>query len=314
MRPHIRGFFVSRHLGLLLCNIAIMKRFIPLFLLFLGLTCVGDVDGQDKLETAILGLIQGFNGEVGVYVRHLSSNTAVGVNENKIFPTASMVKVPILVKIFDKIEAGALTMDSVVIFNKSLINYPWKGDDALARFNDGEDITISKLLTHMITFSDNHASLWLQDIAGSGTAVNTWLKENAFVHTRVNSRTIGREAEYEEFGWGQTTPREMAELLVMIRESRAVSPSASADIYRHLTRIYWDDEALSQIPPTVQAASKQGEVSQSRSEVVLVNAPGGDYVFCIITNNQADKRFTQDNEGFILIRSLSKLLWQHFEL
>ena len=31
------GFFVSRHLGLLLCNIAIMKRFISLFLLFLGL-------------------------------------------------------------------------------------------------------------------------------------------------------------------------------------------------------------------------------------------------------------------------------------
>ena len=290
-----------------------MIKLIPI-LLFVGLTCVADVDGQDKLETDILGLIQGFNGDVGVYVRHLSSNTAVGVNENKIFPTASMVKVPILVKIFDKIEAGALTMDSVVIFNKSLINYPWKGDDALARFNDGEDITISKLLTHMITFSDTHASLWLQDIAGSGTAVNTWLKNNAFVHTRVNSRTIGREAEYEEFGWGQTTPREMAELLVMIRESRAVSPSASADIYRHLTRIYWDDEALSQIPPTVQAASKQGEVSQSRSEVVLVNAPGGDYVFCIITNNQADKRFTQDNEGFILIRSLSKLLWQHFEL
>jgi beta-lactamase class A len=225
-----------------------------------------------------------------------------------------MVKVPILVKIFDKIEAGALTMDSVVIFNKALINYPWKGDDALARFKDGEDITISKLLTHMITFSDNHASLWLQDMAGSGTAVNTWLEKNAFAHTRVNSRTVGREAEYEEFGWGQTTPREMAELLVMIRDGRAVSPSASADIYRHLTRIYWDDEALSQIPPTVQAASKQGEVSQSRSEVVLVNAPSGDYVFCIITNNQADKRFTQDNEGFILIRSLSNLLWQHFEL
>ena len=130
----------------------------------------------------------------------------------------------------------------------------------------------------------------------------------------MNSRTVGREAEYEEFGWGQTTPREMAELLVMIRDGQAVSQSASADIYRHLTRIYWDDEALSQIPPTVQAASKQGEVSQSRSEVVLVNAPSGDYVFCIITNNQADKRFTQDNEGFILIRSLSKLLWQHFEL
>ncbi|MDP7608760.1 MAG: serine hydrolase, partial [Candidatus Marinimicrobia bacterium] len=66
--------------------------------------------------------------------------------------------------------------------------------------------------------------------------------------------------------------------------------------------------------PTVQVASKQGAVSQSRSEVVLVNAPSGDYVFCIITKNQTDTRYDQDNEGFILIRNISKLLWQHFEL
>ena len=222
----------------------------------------------------------------------------MGVNEDKIFPTASMIKVPILVKIFDKIEAGTLKIDSVVYFNKAAINYPWKGDDALSRFKDGEDITISKLLTHMITFSDNHASLWLQDVAGGGTAINSWLKENGFEHTRVNSRTEGREIHYQQYGWGQTTPKEMAELMVMIREGRVVSPDASAEMYRHLTRTYWNDEALSQIPPTVQAASKQGALSQSRSEVVLVNAPNGDYVFSIITDNQADKSWTHDNEGF----------------
>ena len=284
-----------------------------LILLFIGLSCRGDVDGREKLETDILGLIQGFNGEVGVYVRHLFSNTAVGVNENKIFPSASMIKVSILIKIFDKIEAGTLKMDSVVYFNKAAINYPWKGDDALSRFKNGEDITISKLLTHMITFSDNHASLWLQDVAGGGTAINTWLKENGFDHTRLNSRTEGREVHYQQHGWGQTTPKEMAELLVMIREGRVVSAAASAEMYRYLTRSYWDDEALSQIPPTVQAASKQGAVNQSRSEVVLVNAPNGDYVFSIITENQTDKSWTHDNEGFMLIRSLSKLLWDHFE-
>ena len=265
------------------------------------------------METNVLKLIKGFNGDVGIYVRHLLSKTAVGVNENKIFPAASMIKVPILVKIFDKIEAGSLKMDSVVYFNKAAINYPWKGDDALSRFKDGEDISISKLLTHMITFSDNHASLWLQDVAGGGTAINLWLKENGFEHTRVNSRTEGREIHYQQYGWGQTTPKEMAELMVMIREGRVVSPDASAEMYRHLTRTYWNDEAISQIPPTVQAASKQGAVSQSRSEVVLVNAPNGDYVFSIITDNQTDKSWINDNEGFMLIRSLSKLLWNHFE-
>ena len=38
------GFFVSRHLGLVLCNIAIMKRFLPL-LMFTGL-----LFGQDKKD------------------------------------------------------------------------------------------------------------------------------------------------------------------------------------------------------------------------------------------------------------------------
>ena len=209
-----------------------------LILLFIGLSCRSDVDGREKLETNVFELIQGFNGDAGIYVRHLFNNIVVGVNENKIFPAASMIKVPILVKIFDKIEAGSLKMDSVVYFNKAAINYPWKGDDALSRFKDGEDISISKLLTHMITFSDNHASLWLQDMAGGGTAINSWLKENGFEHTRVNSRTEGRENHYQQYGWGQTTPKEMAELLVMIRQGRVVSIDASAEMYRHLTRTH----------------------------------------------------------------------------
>ena len=85
-----------------------------LIILFIGLSCKGDIDGRAKLETRILEIIKGFKGDVGVYVRHMFSNTAVGVNENKIFPASSMIKVPILVKIFDKIEAGSLQIDSEV--------------------------------------------------------------------------------------------------------------------------------------------------------------------------------------------------------
>ena len=84
-------------------------------------------------------------------------------------------------------------------------------------------------------------------------------------------------------------------------------------MYRILTRIYWNDEALSQIPPTVQAASKQGAVSHSRSEVVLVNAPSGDYVFCVITGNQADRSGEDSNEGYVLLRTIARLLWTIFE-
>ncbi|MBL1215484.1 MAG: serine hydrolase [Ignavibacteriae bacterium] len=276
-------------------------------ILFTG--CEQKPDVQATLEKRV----ENFKGDVGIFVKDLKSGETFEINADTLFPTASMIKVPIMIKIFDRIEKGELSKDSTLLYFKDTINYQWKGDDAISRFREGEDISISKLLTHMITFSDNHASLWLQKLAGTGTAINEWLEIAGLKHTRVNSRTKGREAGYKKYGWGQTTPKEMAELLIRIRNGEAVSENASEDMYRHLTRIHWDEEALSQIPPTVQAASKQGAVSRSKSEVVLVNAPHGDYVFCVITKNQEDTRWEDDNEGYVLIRDVSKILWDYFE-
>jgi beta-lactamase class A len=47
--------------------------------------------------------------------------------------------------------------------------------------------------------------------------------------------------------------------------------------------------------------------------VVLVHAPSGDYVFCVITKNQQDESWEANNEGFVLLRKISRILWQHFE-
>jgi beta-lactamase class A len=104
----------------------------------------------------------------------------------------------------------------------------------------------------------------------------------------------------------------MAELMVMIREGRAVSRAASDKMYRMLSGSFWMDEGLSAIPATVQVASKQGEVDRSRSEVMLVNAPAGDYVLCIITKNQTDTSYEADNPGYVLIRRVSGEVYRYF--
>lgn len=265
---------------------------------------------DDDLQSQIERLVDGFQGDVGIYVRHLETGASAALNADTLFPTASMIKVPILLKTFDAIERGELDYQQELTYRDSLY-YP--GDDLLGSFQDGETLPLSKAVLLMQTTSDNTASLWLQHLSGTGTAINEWLADRGFEGTRVNSRTEGRDDDWERYGWGQTTPREMAELVTMIRNGEAVSPAASEEMYRILTRTYWNEESISQIPPTVQAASKQGFVSHSRSEVVLVNAPSGDYVFCIITKNQEDQSRDYDNEGFALIRDLSRLLWTHFE-
>jgi beta-lactamase class A len=221
-----------------------------------------------------------------------------------------MIKIPITIGVFAKLETGKLNYHQELIYRDSML---YEGVDLLGSFKDGEKVELSKLLMLMISMSDNTASLWCQDLAGTGSEINTWLANNGFDKTRVNSRTPGREQNREDFGWGQTTPREMAELVVRIHEGQVISKRSSERIYRNLCDIYWDSESLSQIPPYVQVASKQGAVDESRSEVVLVNAPHGDYVFCVITKNQKDTSWTRENEGFVLLRKVSRLLWEYFE-
>jgi len=281
-----------------------------LALLFCIAASVAQAQPVDKkLQAEVARVVDGFHGDVGVYVRHLKSGKTAMINADTLFPTASMIKVPITVGMFNKIESGEIDYKTVLTYRDSLA---YAGEDIVASLKDSATIALPKVMMLMITTSDNTGSLWCQAMAGSEN-INAWLSGHGYAHTRVNSRTPGRRPDWEKYGWGQTTPREMAELVVQIREGKVISERASERIYRNLIRIYWDSHALSQIPPTVQVASKSGAVDESRSEVVLVNAPHGDYVFCIITKNQVDQSWTRNNEGFALIRTLSRTLWKFFE-
>ena len=278
-------------------------------LLFLVYTADSQTRTDKKLTKELHMLVKDFRGDAGIYVQNLRTGRVAAFNADTIFPTASMIKVPIMCGVFDKIERKELSYHQNLTYRDSLL---YAGEDILGSFKDGEKIQLSKVQMLSITTSDNTASLWLQKLVGS-EHINKWLVENGFEYTRLNSRTAGREAYQKLYGWGQTTPREMALLVKKIRDGHAISPAASERMYRNMVRIYWDAEALSEIPPYIQAASKQGAVNRARSEVVLVNAPHGDYVFCIATKNQQDESWTPDNEGYRLIRSLSKLLWNYYE-
>jgi beta-lactamase class A len=262
------------------------------------------------LERDLRTLAATVRGDVGIYVRNLRTGRGVALRADEAFPTASMIKVPIMIAVHDAVARGQLHYSDTLMWRDSL-RYDGE-DDLFNHLRDSSRLALPMIQLLSITTSDNAASLWLQGLVG-GAAINAWLESNGFDSTRVNSRTAGREEARKRYQWGQTTPREMAELLVRIRDGKAVNAAASNAMYRTLTRIFWNGEALSRIPPWVQAASKQGSVDRSRSEVVLVNAPSGDYVFCIITKNQLDERYTNDNEGWVLHRAVSALLWKHFE-
>ena len=262
-----------------------------------------------KLQRQIQQAVQGFQGNIGVYVKNLKSNRIVSIDADTIFPTASMVKIPILIGIMDKINKGELDYHQVLTYRDSLL---YAGVDILGSFKDTEKIELSKVMMLSLTMSDNTASLWLQSLAGKGIRINQILDSLGFTYTRVNSRTPGREANRNQYGWGQTTPREMATLMEKISEGAVISRERSAQMLRLLGRNYWDEQAVSQIPSDVFVASKNGAVDESRSEILFVNGRGARYILCICTKNNKDQSWQNTNEAWTLTRKLSKLVWDHF--
>ncbi len=271
-----------------------------------------NVTGQktDKhLQKEIAELLKSFNGDIGVYVYDISKNKVAAINADTIFPTASMVKIPILIGIMHKIYTGELSYHQKLTYTDSL--FYSEGDDMLASFKNGEKIELSKLLLLMMSTSDNAASLWLQGLSGTGSLINKYLDTLGMKDTRVNSRTEGRRGDWEKFGWGQTTPKEMSTLMKMIVDNKIINKQISERMLRLMSRQYWDEVAISEIPPNIFVADKNGAVDASRSEVMYVNGERP-YIMCICTKNNKDTSWKTDNEAWVLTRKLSALVFKHF--
>lgn len=282
-----------------------------ILLLLLSLYFFGHCPAQKtdkKLYSQIALLLKDFKGDVGVYVKNLKTNKIVAINADTVFPTASIVKIPILIGIMDKIENKTFDYHQKLVYRDSLA---YSDFDVTANLKDTAKIEMAKVIMLMLTTSDNTASLWLQKLAGGGARINEILDSAGFKATRVNSRTAGRENNRTQYGWGQTTPYEMATLMEKIYKGEIINDCASKKMIRLLGRNYWDEQALSKIPSDVFVASKNGCVDASRSEVLLVMAKQP-YIFSIFTKNNTDQRWTHENEAWVLAKNLSALLWQHF--
>lgn len=285
---------------------------IRIFLLLICFLCFSFAEAQKNdpvLEKQLQALIAGFKGDIGIYVHNLKNHRQVAINADTIFPTASIVKIPILTGIMRKIEDGQLTYHQPLIYKDSLL---YEGEDILGSFKNNEKIELSKVLMLMLTTSDNTASLWLQSLAGTGTRINELMDSLGLPNTRVNSRTPGRTEQRNKWGWGQTTPREMGQLLEKIINHEVISYTASEKMLRLMSRNYWDEEAISRIPVDVFIASKSGAIDASRSELLFVNGKKCSYVFSIFTKNNQDRSWEPTNEAWELTRKISELLWKYF--
>lgn len=263
------------------------------------------------LRRTLDSIADAHRGVVGYTVHDLDGGARLERRGNETFPTASLIKVPILVALYDRVEKGEMSLDDRIIVTK-VDMVP--GSGILQNLHDGVEITVGDAAWLMTAISDNTATNILLDKVPMRLV---WDKMEALglANTKVHSRTFQRYTSVAmdssaKYGLGVTTPNEMARLFELLAEGKAVSPAADSAMLATLAENQ-DDALLQRYVSGVSAARKTGATNQVRTECVLWRLPTR-VVACVLTKENQDQRWLVDNEAQVTMARMGEAIVRAF--
>ena len=257
------------------------RSFVTLLIVFLV-----KLAAAQSLSERLLPLIRAHEGNVAVAVKHLKSGESFTHNADEPMPTASLIKLPVMVEAYRQASEGKIDLNDRVTF-KDDDKTPGSGILS-THFSGGTTISLRDAIRLMIAYSDNSATNLV--VAKIGLPATTELMDklglpNTRLHTfvfRPNSSIAPRPQQ--KFGLGSTTANEMIRLVEMIQTKKIVTPDACDAMLDHLR--HCEDKRLSKLLPTgVKVAHKTGSVAVVRTDAGIIDAKRGPIAICVLTNN-----------------------------
>jgi len=309
-----------------------MKLVVAVLLAALGLSAADRASAAERaaiLQGRLEEAVRAFRGEMGVAVVNLDTGESVAVHGDQRFPTASLIKVAVMVEVEHQIAEGKLRRDTAV----TLAEADKAGDETIPVnvLHAGATLTVADLLRYMIAWSDNTATNLLVRLVGTAN-VDRRLESYGITEMKLFRPTFrdGKADVFpeleKEYGLGMTTPRAAARLFELIAQGKVVSRAACDEMISILAmqqdramiprslpiedekilvanKTGWDEEKLP------DASGFKGDV---RNDAAYVQSPGARYVIAICARRIRDKRASVDNETFITGAMLSRLVYDAF--
>lgn len=253
------------------------------------------------------------HGIVGYSIIDLDTGDRLSRRGDETFPTASLIKVPILVTLYDLVEKGRISLDDPL----TLLNIDKVPGSGILQFmHNGDVVTVHDAAWLMATESDNTATNLLLDRI---IIRRVWAKMESLglPHTKVNAKVFLRISSVApdssvKYGLGVSTPNEMARLFVLLGQGKAVSraaDSAMLDILEHNT----DNTLLQRDLDGVRAAHKTGAVDDARTECALFYLRTR-VVACVFTKENQDQRWILDSEPQLTMARMGAAIARAFGL
>ena len=271
------------------------------------------------VRSEIERLADATGGIVGVAATHLLTGRHISYREDELFPTASVIKLPLLVTLYEDAIAGRIDLSERVTYREDT---KVAGSGVLQFLDDGLNPTLRDLSVLMMSVSDNTATDLLFDRVGKTRIESTMgrlglesirapfdIREMLMElvdmdHTqpggydelrrllRLSAGSGGRSMIPEQAD--RTTPADMCRLLELI-ESRAILDADSCGaIIELMKRIQSATRIPGLLPKGTVVAHKTGSYRRLRNDVGIVYAPNGPYAVAIFARELARDNIEDD--------------------
>lgn len=268
----------------------------------------------DGLAADLLPLIQSHQGNVSVAVRHMKTGESFLHEADRVMPTASLIKLAVMAEAYRQSEVGDVDLNQLVELTG---NDKVPGSGILTKhFSAGTKISLRDAVQLMIAYSDNTATnLVLNTIGLASVGMST--QKLGLPETRINALVYRADTSIDPersrlYGLGSTTANETLRLLEMLHRGELVSKEASSRMLQHLRDCQDESKLESRLPEGTTVAHKSGAVGGIRCDAGIIYSENGAIAVCVLTSNNEDKRWNEDNAGSVLCGRLARAAYDHF--
>ncbi|MGB6691757.1 MAG: serine hydrolase [Terracidiphilus sp.] len=282
------------------------------------------VQEDRQLDQQLQAIAQEHHGRVALYAHNLKTGQTASLDADQPVKTASVIKLGILLDATEQIRAGTASLDEKLVLTKE---NQVPGSGVLAQLDTPLALTLRDALTLMVIVSDN-------------TATNTAIDRLGLAHINATLRAAGMKqtvlykkvympaqgpmpADQPKFGLGKTTPREMASVMERLAECRldlegGAPLSTDGPICGAIMHMLHNQQDRDSLPRYIESldtsehgsaiGDKIGALDQVRNDVALVVTKNGPIVISAFTWDNADQRWTGDNEAEQTLGKLGKAI------
>lgn len=203
---------------------------------------------------------------VGIAILDLDTGNYVSINGDRVYATASIIKLPILIALFQGVDTGALQLGESLKMTRDLVvggsgNMQYRGVDS--------QFSLLETATRMITVSDNTATNMIIKRMGGITALNTQFRRWGLKHTQMQNVLPDR------FGTNVTTPNELVKLLTMLDRQQLLSTFSQTQVLDIMSRVHNRSLLPAGLGQGAAIAHKTGDIGSVQGDAGIIRMPSG---------------------------------------